>query len=113
MTPLAQVLATIAVAIIAASGTWLTLRVQRPKIVAERDSVVTATALSLITPLNERIDALQAHIQDNDERIASLEEELGMVRLWAQVLWRQVVELGGQPIEFAKIEEAWQNDSDV
>ena len=113
MTPLTQVLATIAVAIIAASGTWLTLRAQRPKIVAERDSVIAATALSLIAPLNERIDSLVEHIQSNDDRIASLEEELGMVRLWAQVLWRQVVELGGEPIEFSKIEEAWQSDTAV
>jgi hypothetical protein len=92
--------------------------VQRPKIIAERDSVVAASAITLIAPLNQRIAALSDHVdelvsqaEDNTERITSLEEELGMVRLWAQVLWRQVVELGGEPIAFGQIEEAWQTDT--
>ena len=117
MTPLQQFMATLAVALIAASGTWFTLRINRPKIVAERDSVIASTALSLLDPLNDRIALLSSQIDDlidtaadNTDRISSLEEELGMVRLWAQVLWRQVVELGGDPIPFEQIEAAWVSD---
>ncbi len=104
MTPQAQLLATIGVALIALFGTWLTLRVNRPKVLAERESIVTAAALSLIEPLEKRIDDLERSEALTEDRIKELEYEAKLLRLWAMALYRQVDHMGGEPINFDQIE---------
>lgn len=101
--PTWDLLATFIIGLLTVGGVYLTLKVNRPKIQAERTGIITKSALSLLDPLNKRIDKLEKIQRVNQERIKDLEDETARLRLWAQMLWRQVLDLGGQPVPFETV----------
>ena len=109
MSPLLQWILSVVVALLAAGGTYATLRVNRPKIQAEAAAALTDTAMKLLAALQEKVDDMEdlvgkqaTKVVTLEEHIDKLETELNDIRLWAQMLWAQVVELGGQPIPFER-----------
>ena len=54
-------------------GTWLTIRANRARSSVENTKDLTVTALSLIRPLEERIDHLEDELAEQRERRYKLE----------------------------------------
>lgn len=105
--------------VLTASGAgYITIRATRKKLIAETrkieregEAVIANAAVSLVQPLEKRIKDLEDLAHRNDVRIAHLEEELEIVRLWAQTLWRQVIRLGGDPVSFDTIMNDWRRSN--
>ena len=84
---------------------WITVRASRPKVKADATRVLTDVSLSLLAPLQERIDLLEEHAEKNEMRISFLERENKTLHRWAQVLFSQVLEAGKEPIPFETIQK--------
>jgi len=84
---------------------WITVRASRPKVKADASETLTAISLSLLEPLQERIEELERHAEVNEDRIAKLEKENRALHRWAQILHAQVIEAGGEPIQFDAIKK--------
>jgi hypothetical protein len=103
MTPLLQVILTFVIGLLTVGGTWATIRITRPKIEAERESLITSTALSLIQPLNDRINTLAADLVAVHAELAEVREENRMLRVWGKINYHRVIELGGVPADFEEV----------
>ncbi len=79
---------------------WITVRASRPKVKADATQVLTDVSLSLLEPLQERIEELERHATRNEQRIGELERENRALHRWAQILFTQVIEHGGEPVTF-------------
>ncbi len=77
---------------IAASGaTWKLSGPRAAKLEAEETEIITRTALALIEPLKEELDAVTMRVSD-------LERENRSLRNWARMLSAQVIEGGATPV---------------
>lgn len=103
MTPLLQVILTFVIGLLTVSGTYATIRVSRPKMKAESDSVITQTALSLLAPLRERISSLETEHAAFKADLLMVREENRLLRIWGKANYRRVEELGGVPVPFEDI----------
>ena len=101
------------VSLIAAAATvgvsWLTVRVGKQKQEADAAETFTDIALSLITPLTERICVLEETVLEQTKEIELLKKENQILHRWSQLLFSQVVESGVEPISFEQVKK-WEGD---
>jgi hypothetical protein len=71
---------------------------------ADATETLTKISLSLVEPLQERIEVLEDHSEKQDQKIAALEKENRSLHRWSQVLFSQVMEAGKDPIPFETIQ---------
>jgi hypothetical protein len=94
----------IVVAVVAAVsaivGSWLTTRAARKQSEASAAETFTDTALSLIAPLRTQLAELQALVAKQGLEIEFLKKENELLHRWAQLLYTQVLEAGGEPYSF-------------
>ena len=99
----------IIVSVVAALGTvlvaFLTVRAGKKKTAAEATATITDTAMSLLAPLNARIDELETHQAKLEKEVANLKKENKLLHRWAQLLYSQVVEAGADPYPFEWVRE--------
>ncbi len=83
--------------------TWLTIRASRPKIQAESTEILNRVSTKLVLRLETRLEKMEKHQAEQDSEIAALKRENVTLHRWAQVLFTQVVEAGGEPVIFETI----------
>lgn len=106
MTPLLQIILTFVIGLLTVGGTYATIRSTRPKIEAERESLITSTALSLIVPLRDRIAQVEADNKLIHTELTQVKEENRLLRVWGKLNYQRVIELGGVPADFEEIIQA-------
>ena len=79
---------------------WITVRASRPKVKADATRVLTDVSLSLVEPLQKSVERLKKRLDQNEKRIGELERENRALHRWAQILFTQVIEHGGEPVSF-------------
>lgn len=93
MDPMIFVTAGVAIlaAIIASGATYKLAGPNAAKIEAEETEIITRTALALIQPLKDELDAVT-------KRVGDLEKENRSLRNWSRMLSAQVIEGGATPV---------------
>ena len=84
--------------IIASTGSWMVIRSSRDKLKVEGFQILVDTALSLIAPLETRVDQLESGTKQLDHMSNCL-------RLWAGELTNQLYATGITPIQFQDVYE--------
>ena len=86
-----SVVGAVIAAVIASGTTWKLAGPSASKIEAEETEIITRTALALIQPLKEELDAVT-------RRVSDLEKENRSLRNWSRMLSAQVIEGGLTPV---------------
>lgn len=103
MEPLLQIILTFVIGLLTVGGTYATIRITRPKIEAERESLISSTALSLIEPLRDRIKTVEEDNEAIHFELREVKEENRMLRIWGKLNYQRVIELGGEPADFEDV----------
>lgn len=85
-------------AIAAILGSWLTVRAGKKKAGADAAETLTDIALSLVEPLKIELEELKIEV-------GLLKRENEVLHKWAQLLFSQVIEEGGEPVSFDQVKK--------
>lgn len=105
MTPnLVAAISTVGAAAVASTVGWFTLAAVKRRLAAQADQAkaqaaqaITDAAVTLINPLQARISALET-------RVCQLEDENRRLRVWGQLNYGRVIEMGGNPYAFHEVD---------
>lgn len=86
-------------------GAYLTVRAARRKNEADATDTLTKIALSLVEPLQTKLAEMQTELQRVEGEVDALKKENAQLHKWAQLLFSQVVEHGGEPYSFDWVAE--------